>query len=990
MASIAMAPLGGPPMASASIAMAPPMQAKAMAFAVPFTAAAPCAPPMEMQAPRGLPAPAPQARKLHKLDKTKPVLNERARRSPAPSAASSENIAVMADIECETISEVSDDAIICVPTIPAVLKVSEAERREAAAANAEAARQQADHAFWAAIKATIKEQDREAPAVRPVDRFAWFAPAQVRQSRHQPDPELLALAQPLAAPAPTRLSAMEVERLTAQFKTELDADLRRLSGEKPRATEGQKPKLSIDELFADLENAFNGMSSFLIYFESPAASCCRAACLLPVLLVVYALCASFGVLFILPTCFVILILRVAKVETRVEAFAVRQEVLAAEPLCKKIQRLALLVLRALPMQGLLLAWPLVACLVVLPRNPNSAKLAMGAVGGQLAVVLVLQVLGAFRAVKSFEASKVEFARRKREKQKEKQALDRARAGEDQQLLETALLKLKRQEVFKRAPASPAPAAVTVSHQRVCCCYRQVRSVAEAKPRKPVFPHPSVRWTSLANVLTVLGLLLETVQLATLAISSLAPDSSPEASSLSSGLTTSLLLNATGAGDWVSQVLIPAVWGSWTDLFAGYVLEIYTISGAAVTGGLLLLFLRQLLAELRRFGLLKREGNSKAANETMFFSFVGAVIYGHGEVRGVSTAVRALAALLADTLFMVVCSKLLLVLSCDYSGPEPVLLIDSSVVCWRGRHSYCAAAALVSLSYYAPFCAMASPMLSQSNQSSENEDESDEDRLHHRLLEGRIAFIKPFLTVVTVAKLGILLASTFFGGDDQLVTCIVSMLGFGALAVISAQWATYRSDDFHDRDGFGEPAFPPQVNVWRTLAFWLGCLGGLASLLGAAFPRALGGDRRLLLVLVAVLPLSLCGWMWFSSWQKAAVSKDWARLQLYLHLVEPDCYDLKCTQAIKWPTPKVKVFRPANQRWYVQSPWPLLPHGDPQRAAAWWPSRADRWSASMRLPHGPSRAREDTLRLRAEEWMYKESNLSPPPEFSAAMALPFKA
>jgi hypothetical protein len=43
------------------------------------------------------------------------------------------------------------------------------------------------------------------------------------------------------------------------------------------------------------------------------------------------------------------------------------------------------------------------------------------------------------------------------------------------------------------------------------------------------------------------------------------------------------------------------------------------------------------------------------------------------VRGVSTAVRALAALLADTLFMVVCSKLLLVLSCDYSGPEPVCL-----------------------------------------------------------------------------------------------------------------------------------------------------------------------------------------------------------------------------------------------------------------------------------------------------------------------------
>jgi hypothetical protein len=81
---------------------------------------------------------------------------------------------------------------------------------------------------------------------------------------------------------------------------------------------------------------------------------------------------------------------------------------------------------------------------------------------------------------------------------------------------------------------------------------------------------------------------------------------------------------------------------------------------------------ELLRQLRRFGLLKREGRGAEANELFFHSFVGSIICerwpprrqvsgrrltqclvdGHGEVKGVSAAVAALAVLLGDTLFLV--------------------------------------------------------------------------------------------------------------------------------------------------------------------------------------------------------------------------------------------------------------------------------------------------------------------------------------------------
>jgi hypothetical protein len=58
---------------------------------------------------------------------------------------------------------------------------------------------------------------------------------------------------------------------------------------------------------------------------------------------------------ILPACFVLLIVRTTVVERKVEGFAVRQLVLAAEPVCDKVLRVLRLAARAVPMLALVRA-----------------------------------------------------------------------------------------------------------------------------------------------------------------------------------------------------------------------------------------------------------------------------------------------------------------------------------------------------------------------------------------------------------------------------------------------------------------------------------------------------------------------------------------------------------------------------------------------------------------------------------------------------------
>ncbi len=125
--------------------------------------------------------------------------------------------------------------------------------------------------------------------------------------------------------------------------------------------------------------------------------------------------------------------------------------------------------------------------------------------------------------------------------------------------------------------------------------------------------------------------------------------------------------------------------------------------------------------------LKEAGNTKDANELFFHSFVGSIIYGHGELNGVTKLISKIVGLLSDTLFMVICSKLLLVLTCLPYPDDPskqylqMKISGSPVTCWEGEHRLLACLSLIAFGFYLPLSAMIAPMLM----------EADEDAAKHR-------------------------------------------------------------------------------------------------------------------------------------------------------------------------------------------------------------------------------------------------------------------
>ena len=75
---------------------------------------------------------------------------------------------------------------------------------------------------------------------------------------------------------------------------------------------------------------------------------------------------------------------------------------------------------------------------------------------------------------------------------------------------------------------------------------------------------------------------------------------------------------------------------------------------------------------------------RAAHEAFFHGFVGAIVYGHGDVRAISGLTRFVVSFVADTCFLVVSLHLVAVLTCAYpAAAAPALVLDPSVECWSG-------------------------------------------------------------------------------------------------------------------------------------------------------------------------------------------------------------------------------------------------------------------------------------------------------------------
>ena len=311
----------------------------------------------------------------------------------------------------------------------------------------------------------------------------------------------------------------------------------------------------------------------------PALFCCYVA------LLFFCCCA-----LLLPACFVLLVVRATVVERSVdEGFATRQKVLAGESRAQRMLRGTTLALRALPALALVVGWPLLACFMILPHHPGDMAVAFGTIGCYLVLVLVLVAAGNLRGFVAFR---------------------RARAAA--------------KAAGQKSLWGDAHHDSQLRHQE-----RKLQGFAvSAGMKKPQIATERFHWHRAANVIAIASLGVECLQLCLFGAFAMDENAQQQAASVGAAV------GADAMRDFVSGLFgtVPADVG---EQLAGSMHLVHGASGCGAAAALVLCFAFQLLADLRRSRALKLAGRTHESHLAFFHGFVGAIVYGHGDVqRGV--------------------------------------------------------------------------------------------------------------------------------------------------------------------------------------------------------------------------------------------------------------------------------------------------------------------------------------------------------------------
>lgn len=627
-----------------------------------------------------------------------------------------------------------------------------------------------------------------------------------------------------------------------------------------------KKKDKIDNVFADMENVFNGMADLANRFETPFEGPTQKPCLCfynvdrvnfmrwitvtPfVLFLVYVSLSVFAVVVLLPCTFWLLIVRTTKVEREVETgFAVRQEVLAKETWSQKACRFVSLLRRSIPMNCLLVVWPLVIVLGILPAHPD---LAMPLIGSQLLAIAVLQILGCVRGLTSWIAAN-----------RAQQAKNCA--------MQAAALKAK---ADKAALMMPSPLMLHDS-SAILLTSASKSNLREVEQSIEI---PRLGLCSFTTWKELINLSVEALQLACVGLQDDAP-----------AFTSALLVQPVQFVPEDARVLVQAS---------------SSLIACACVLALLLLFCIQLIKEVRVFGKLKQSGKQAAANKFFFHSFVGTITYGHGEMKGVSCFVKLAVSTLSDALFLIVCANLLRPLTCT----------DDS--CWTGPHSTLAALSLVALSLYVPLCAMIGPLLSESREGPYNPRD--------------ITIAQPFLSVVTITKFLLLLFVQFFFADDVRASPIASVLVCALMLGGMIFWtlrtgSSLLNSTLSPVSGLFLPINPPVLSIWKTLSFAAGVWGGIVAVVFASLATAAKPNTSLIVLFIGLVVLLVGGLIWSRVWSAREKEARLAIVALTLLLQGNEEVDTQTnTQAGSRLTPKQLPARVTGIEADARSQWHLI-------------------------------------------------------------------
>ncbi|KNC51483.1 Ras oncoprotein [Thecamonas trahens ATCC 50062] len=210
----------------------------------------------------------------------------------------------------------------------------------------------------------------------------------------------------------------EREERLADKRRKREAKRAAKEAKKQRKAEAKrKRKEKIDNIYANMENAFNGIGKAMLTVmpsKSPELLRGRNAVVyvylpwvLSVAIFAPVLLPPLMVVLLLPSLFMLLVLRTKSIERDTKKFVARAKVLAQETKKKSALRWMALFITALPLFAVAVIIPLVLCLVVFPNVPRNHQqgVVQSCVGIMLAAVTALQILGTIRAAKTNEELK---------------------------------------------------------------------------------------------------------------------------------------------------------------------------------------------------------------------------------------------------------------------------------------------------------------------------------------------------------------------------------------------------------------------------------------------------------------------------------------------------------------------------------------------------------------------------------------------------------
>eukprot|EP00466_Bigelowiella_natans_P008158 jgi/Bigna1/73904/fgenesh1_pg.26_\ len=558
----------------------------------------------------------------------------------------------------------------------------------------------------------------------------------------------------------------------------------------------------------------------------------------------YFIAVLISLLLVLPACLYLLASRFKNIQRHMDDYEIRQELLAQESTAKKSLRCISIATRSIPVLGLLVGYPLIVVYLILDSGSEGvSELEVGlSIGIFLILILILQALGTYRSFRSFEEMKADVFETRFKRQSQ------------------------RREVQQIQIPSPHGAGLCdISVKPVLDTFEHQISVPKSALRVEPIAHeapPTVflkfRWFNLVIQLSSFGLQSISAQ-----------EDSPQSNRRDSESDTE-----TDEGFYAVFYI---------DI-QSYIESCHSSLGSAV------------YLSTTKGNRHMPTGLDRDAGRVWFYSVPGAVVYGHGDVRGLSSSLSYMAVILADTLLIVIMTKYDSKLVdnvawttrcvCEHTGPKrEVLGGGPSILCcfvdgflWN----LCALGIDDSPDAWLVFLhGKVKQIQSKTKQLEVFQQESLQPKIKTSLVKSIkspsfsimtnfLLVAKPFLSFIALMKTALVISSGFFGSNGR-IAGILASIGSGVVLTMATIFWMNRPSIRFGYEILGEPSTPPLYNIARTVGLAASIWGGVLAVIVLSYPSATR-DIKFGILWAGVIMMFISGYFYYERYWVTRVTR----------------------------------------------------------------------------------------------------------------------